>query len=155
QYIGIHATNPYAEYRNRSLWAILGAVCCHPDDAEARELARLLVTAALAPTSVWFREGLRPTIEALRAQVGQPGAFERFKTRVAEAVDAASALQQPRWLADSWGNYCRRLATLAESEALALQRPDRAEALLAQAQSLPFGFAGYQASSSLTLAEAY
>jgi len=155
QYIGIHATNPYAEYRNRSLWAILGAVCCHPDAVETRELARQLVTAALAPTSVWFREGLRPTIEALRARAGQPGAFERFETRVAEAIDAANQLQQIRGRADSWGNHCRRLAALAEAEALALQRPDRAGALLAQAQSLPFGFAGYQTSSSLTLAEAY
>jgi hypothetical protein len=155
EYIGIHATNPYAEYRNRSLWAILGAVCCHPDDVKARELARLLVTAALAPTSVWFREGLRPTIEALRARAGQPGALERFETRAAEAIDAASHLQRARGQADSWGNHCRRLVTLAEAEALALQRPDRAGALLAQARSLPFGYAGYQASSSLTLAEAY
>jgi hypothetical protein len=67
---------------------------------------------------------------------------------------AANQLQQTRWRADSWGNCCRRLATLAEAEALALKRPDRARALLAQAQSLPFGFAGYQASASLTLAKA-
>jgi hypothetical protein len=91
----------------------------------------------------------------LRARAGQPGALERFETRVAQAADAADQLQQTRWQADSWGNYCRRLAALAEAEALALERPDRARTLLAQAQSLPFGFAGYQASSSLTLAEAY
>lgn len=155
QYIGIHAANPYAEYRNRSLWAVLGAACCHPDDLETRELVRLLATAALALTSVWFREGLHLTIEALCARAGQPGALERFETRVAEARVAASRLQQTRWQADSWGNHCRRLAALAEAEALALERPDRARALLAQAQSLPFGFAGYQASASLTLAEAY
>ncbi len=155
QYIAIHAANPYAEYRNRSLWAILGAVCCQPDDLETRELVRLLATAALAPTSVWFREGLHPTIEALRARAGQPGALERFETRVAEAIEAASQLQQTRWQADSWGNRCRRLAALAEAEALALERSDRARTLLARAQSLPFGFAGYQASASLTLAEAY
>jgi NACHT domain len=155
QYIAIHATNPYAEYRNRSLWAILGAACCHPDGVEVRELVRLLATAALAPTSVWFREGLRATIEALRVRAGQPGAVECFATRVAEARDAASRLQQTRWRADSWGIHGRRLATLAEAEAVALDRPDRAGALLDQAQSLPFGFAGYQTSSSLTLAEAY
>ena len=41
QYIVIHSTNPYADYRNRSLWAILGAVLCHPSPDRALEYARL------------------------------------------------------------------------------------------------------------------
>jgi Trypsin-like peptidase domain/NACHT domain len=155
EYIEIHATNPYAEYRHRSLWAILGAVCCHPDAIETRELARLLATAALAPTAVWFREGLHLAVGALRARAGQPGALGRFETRTAEASGAADRLQYVRGQADSWGHHGRRLAALAEAEALVLQRPDKAGALLHQAQSVPFGFAGYQTSSSLTLAEAY
>jgi hypothetical protein len=155
EYIAIHATNPYGEYRNRSLWAILGAVCCHPDAIETRELARQLATAALAPAAVWFREGLQLAVAALRARAGQPGALGHFEARAAEATSVAARLRYGRGLADSWGNNGRRLAALAEAEALALQRPDRAGVLLDQAQSVPFGFAGYQTSASLTLAEAY
>jgi hypothetical protein len=155
QYIGIHAGNPYAEYRNQSLWAILGAACCHRDDEKARDLVRRLASAALAQTSVWFREGLMLTVEALRARADQPGALDRFEARVAQARAAVGELQAVRWKADTWGNHCRRLAALAEAEAVVLKRRDRARKLLDEARRLPFGFAGYQSSASLTLAEAY
>jgi hypothetical protein len=155
QYIGIQASNPYAEYRNRSLWGILGAACCHEDYEKTRALVRRLTSAALAQTSVWFREGLLLTVEALRARADQPGALNRFEDRVEEARDAVSELQAIRWKADSWGNHCRRLAALAEAEALILNRRDRAKELLYEARRLPFGFAGYQSSASLTLAESY
>lgn len=153
-YIAIHAANPYAEYRNRSLWAILGAACAHPDPAAARDLVRRLTEGALAPPAVEFREGLRVTIAALRAAAGEPGALVRFEALAQEAIDATAGLYDRRWRSDAWGHHCRRLAALAEAEAVALGRRDRAAALLATARGLPPGFAGFQSSASLTLAAA-
>lgn len=155
RYIRIHSSNPYTEYRNRSLWGILGAAACHPDQSQARRLAMILAEAALAPAAVAFREGMRVTMEALRARAGDADALERFEARVAEAVRSAASLHPTRSQADSWGNHSRRLSMLAEAEALALGRNDRAARLLAQARALPFGFAGYRSSACLTLAEAH
>jgi hypothetical protein len=153
-YIQIHSANAYTEYRNRSLWAILGATSAHPDPAASRDLARQLVSAALAAAPLAFREGLRVTVAALRAAAGEPGAIERFESLEQEAIDAIARLDDRRWKSDSWGNHCRRMAVLAEAEALALGRHDRAASLLATARTLPPGFAGFQSSASLTLAEA-
>lgn len=153
-YIGIHAANPYAEYRNRSLWAILGAASAHPDPVAARDFARQLVSAALAPPPVAFREGLGVTILALRAAADEPGALARFEQLEQEAAEAIARLEERRWMSDSWGHHCRRLAALAEAEACALDRRDRARALIAAARDLPRGFAGFRASACLTLAEA-
>jgi Trypsin-like peptidase domain/AAA ATPase domain len=154
QYIAIHAGNPYADYRNRSLWGILAAALCHPNDYAARDYARLLATAALAAAPVRFREGLRVTVVGLRARSGGPGPIQQLDVLVDQARGAAAALEQERWLSDSWGHHARRLAALSEVHAHALGREDEATMLLDQALALPFGFAGYQAPSSLTLAEA-
>jgi hypothetical protein len=153
-YVAIHAANPYSEYRNRSLWAILSAACAHPDPTVARDLARRLVEAALVPPAVAFREGLRVTIAALKAASGEAKAVARFETLKHEAVDATHRLFDRRWRSDSWGHHCRRLAALAEAEAVALGRRDRAGELLDIARQLPRGFAGFQSSASLRLAEA-
>jgi AAA ATPase domain/Trypsin-like peptidase domain len=153
-YVAIHAANPYREYRNRSLWAILSAACAHPDPTVARDLARQLVEAALAPPAVAFREGLNVTIAALKAAAGDAGAVARFEALKQEAVDATHRLFDRRWRSDSWGHHCRRLAVLAEAEAVALGRCERAAELLDRARQLPRGFAGFQSSASLRLAEA-
>lgn len=155
RYIRIHAANPYAEYRNRSLWAILGAVACHPHDWQVRMHMTTLAEAALAPAPVAFREGLRVTLEALRARAGDVYASQRLENLVVEASSAAGDLRAARVEADAWGNHCRRLAVLAETMAMGLDRHDRAATLLAQARGLPHGFAGYRTSASMTLAEAH
>jgi hypothetical protein len=103
---------------------------------------------------VSFREGLGLTIAALRAAAGEAGALARFEALEREAVDATYALFDRRWRSDSWGHHCRRMAALAEAEAVALGRRDRAAELLAIARGLPRGFAGFQSSASLRLAEA-
>jgi hypothetical protein len=156
QYISIHAGNPYADYRNRSLWGVLGAVLCHPDNDRARDFMRLLAIGALAPNPVRFTEGLALAALALKARAGQSAAKREFESKVQEARIAAAGVDATlgdAW-ADAWGNHCRRLAVLAECAARALERFDLAEELLEQARSLPFGFAGYQAPASLFLAEA-
>jgi hypothetical protein len=154
QYIAIHAANPYSDYRNRSLWGILGPVLCHPNDHLARDYARRLATAALAATPVRFREGLRVTLVGLRARSGDSDAVQQLEILVRQAREAAAAIHQERWLSDSWGHHARRLAALAEVHANALGREAEATDVLNQAITLPFGFAGYQAPASLTLAEA-
>jgi hypothetical protein len=153
-YVAIHAANPYAEYRNRSLWAILSAACAHPDPTVARDLSRRLVEAALAPSAVAFREGLGVTIAALKAAAGEARAVAHFEALKHEAVDATHRLFDRRWRSDSWGHHCRRLAALAEAEAVVFGRRDRAAELLNIARHLPRGFAGFQSSASLRLAEA-
>jgi hypothetical protein len=154
RYIRIHAANPYAEYRNRSLWGILGAVACHPDASQARSFVTTLAEAALEPPPVAFREGLRVTLDALRGRGGDPEALDRFQGLESQATGAAASLSPMRYQADAWGHHARRLAVLAEAKALCLGRRSEALALLEQARELPFGFAGYRSSACLTLAEA-
>jgi len=154
RYISIHASNPYTEYRNRSLWGILGAAACHPDPWQARLLVTMLAQAALAPAPVAFREGLHVAIEPFRARAGNTHAMPRFELLVIEATNAAADLHAARTEGDAWGNHARRLAMLAETLAVGLDRPDRATQLLDQARGLPHGFAGYRTSASMTLAEA-
>ncbi|HJV09412.1 MAG TPA: NACHT domain-containing protein, partial [Acidimicrobiales bacterium] len=51
-YISLHAANPYTQYRNRSLWAVLQSVAHHPDPALVAELVEQLVAAALGVGTV-------------------------------------------------------------------------------------------------------
>lgn len=153
QYISIHAANPYADYRNRSLWAILGAVLCHPGTDWAREHTVLLVSGAFAPSPIRFREGFRMAVQCRRAAAGDLAARAEFERAVHGTRDAATQLTNARWESDAWGNVCRRFASLAEGAA-SLGDLALAAALLDEAAALPVGFAGYQAPASLTLAEA-
>jgi len=151
RYIGIHASNPYGEYRNRSLWAILGGLLAIEDDGDARELLRATTEAALQPGTVAFREALGIAARVLQAEAsGDTGELEEITE---QARELANGLHQQRWNADSWGHHARRLAALAEGWH-ALGNREEAEDLLDLAGSLPFGFAGYQSLASLTLAEA-
>lgn len=154
QYIGIHAANPYADYRNRSLWGILGAVLCHPETEWARDETKLLVTGAFAPSPIRFREGFRIAVQCRRAEAGVADACAEFDRVVRETREGSARLRGTRWESDSWGNYCRRFASLAEGAAVVLKDLSLAEALLNEAAVLPVGFAGYQAPASLALAEA-
>ena len=152
--LSIHAANPYADYRNRSLWAILGAVLCHPITDWAREQTALLVTGAFAPARIRFREGFRIAVQCRRAAAGDPAALAEFERAVQGTRDGAAKLRDARWESDAWGNACRRFACLAEAAATALENHALASALLDEAAALPKGFAGYQAPASLTLTEA-
>jgi len=154
QYISIHAANPYADYRNRSLWAILGAVLCHPGTDWAREHTALLVSGAFAPSPIRFREGFRIAVQCRRAAGGDLAARAEFERAVQGTRDGATKLRDARWESDAWGNVCRRFASLAEAAATALDDHALANALLDEAAALPKGFAGYQAPASLTLTEA-
>jgi hypothetical protein len=153
QYIAIHAGNPYADYRNQSLWGILAAVLCIPDDSNAQELSALLAAGAYTPSPIRFREALWVAIQGKRALAAVPDARSILEQKLLQTEEKATQLKDEPWKADSWGHHCRRLAAFAE----ALERlgqSARAAQLLDRAAGLPFGFAGYQAPASLTLAEA-
>ena len=153
QYIAIHAANPYAQYRNRSLWGVLGAVLCHETASRARDYARLVTSAAIATTPVRYREGLRLTVTALLAGRGHADAIETLETRFNDARWAAGTLGRNRWTGDSWGHHRRRFALFAELYALVFDERGRAAALLDEALRMPFGFAGYNAPANLALTE--
>jgi hypothetical protein len=152
-YTAIHAGNPYADYRNRSLWGILGAVLCMTDEANARDLAALVAAAAFAPSPIRFREPLWIAIQVQRANANAPDARPALEQALRQAEQEANQLKNERWKADSWGHHCRRFAAFAEALSR-LPESLRAAQLLDRAAQLPFGFAGYQAPTSLTLAEA-
>jgi hypothetical protein len=154
EYIQIHAANPYREYRNRSLWAILGAVLADPEHRRALETATEIASRALSYSGVDYREGFSLATLAQRARYGDPDATGKLAQRRDEAVNACDALDSNRTNSDSWGHHCRRHAALAEAIAVALDNAGEAELLLDRAATIPWGYAGFQAAASLRLAEA-
>jgi len=154
RYIAVHAENPYAVYRNRSLWAVLGAILCIPRVNLAVDLARTICEAALSPATVDYREMLRLAGFAIAGASGGAADAERLQNHIREARSRAQDLNPARSETDTWGHHCRRFTALAE--VLALTGGDRQliNALLDSALALPFGYAGYQAPASLTLADA-
>ena len=154
EYISLHAANPYREYRNRSLWAVLGAALCDPQLNTAREFARAITVAALAGGTIQYREALLMTEEALRARTGDANAKLFLDACRERARQVAAMLDPLRTRSDSWGHHARRLSALAVISKLVFGHADVADDLLDQAAKLPFGFAGFQASASRALAEA-
>jgi hypothetical protein len=155
EYISIHSRNPYHVYRNRSLWGILGAVLCYPDQDKSLAFSRQVALGALQPSQLSFRESLKTTVQGLQAAGGETSCRDEFISRINQLRDAAKVLHQERWKGDTWGNHCRRYAGLAEAAARAFGDQALAGELLTQAMDLPQGFAGFQSLASLTLAEAW
>jgi len=155
-YLSVHASYAYVEYRNQSLWHLLDAVVRHPDPQWTHEMVPLLAATALTGSSVQFHEGLLLTVLALRASTGVRGAVEQFNAHLGTALAQAPppGVSYARGEGDAWGMHRRRLAALAELLSQVLDRAPEADALLLRTAELPRGFAGYQAPSSLRLAEA-
>ncbi len=147
----LHASNQYPEYRRRALWGILGAALHHPRQEWLRALLPDLLAPALAGTSIHFDEAVPLT--ALAAMGTGPPDSDRFDRAVETVIADADRLGWAPGEGDSWGAYKRRLAALAEAAAVLRGQPDRGAELLIRAQGLPFGYAGYQAPACLTLAE--
>ncbi len=152
-YIVLHAANPYVQYRNRSLWALLLSVVHHPDTALVQELVEQLTTAALGGGSVIVDDCLVLTGLAVLSLNGHVEAPAVFEERITEVRDEAGRLSHERGQGDSWSGHKRRLGCLAESVAKLLDDRPGAAALVEQGLGLPFGYAGYQAPGCLTLAE--
>lgn len=154
RFIDLHASNPYAVYRNRSLLSVLATVCCLPNQDRAREHARHVVAAALEPTGVRFSEHADLVARALRALGGDTSELRRLVTARTEAVVKARDLQWDRGGSDRWGHHARRLAAHGDAAALLDDRV-AVRTVLRAALEVPFGYAGFRAPASVALAQAF
>jgi len=153
QYIAIHAANRYRYYRNRSLAALLKSILEVPDHEWVRQLVEELIVSALTVTTIDFQDGLPLTVKALRARAGDAAAAAGLEAYRKELFARSDELSPGRGKSDSWAHYQRRAVALGEVYLTALDRRAEALELLQRARALPKGFAGFQAASSLTLAE--
>jgi hypothetical protein len=154
RYLGVHASNPYSHYRNRSLWLLIPHILEHPDPAWVQEMLTELEAAALHAVQKEFREAVPMAVDAAAARTGNAEAAQRLEDLGQRTLDEARQTATRPVGGDPWSYLLRRLAALAEAHALGLQRKSEAEALLQRAFDLPFGLAGYRAGALATLVEA-
>lgn len=155
EYIDAHAGYNYVEYRNRSLWIVLQAVLRHhPDQNWVKERLRRVLVAALTGGGVDFCEMLPVTAALLREQAIKGDGRPALDSWCSSALGAADGLQSRRGANDSWGNHKRRLTGLMELSQLVLHNGPMATTLLNRIDTLPGGFAGFQAPAYLRLADA-
>jgi hypothetical protein len=152
RYIDAQAANGYAYYRNRSLWGIVPSVLLHSDAVWVRERLVKLCSGALSTSVVQFGQALPFTVLAMRARSGDGHAQAEFARERDEAKNRAQGLARERE-GDPWSHHLRRLVMFAELETCAFARFDQATDLAMRAKQVPFGFAGFNAASRLTLAE--
>lgn len=160
-YLTLQARNSYAFYRSRSLWALLPSVIAHPDVRWVRRFLRRVVESALAPSWTHFDEQVPVASVALRTSAGQQEAAGAWESFLQEAKAAATVIadSEPtpadlrRGSGDRWGRHKRRLCALAEATRLGLGDEVAAWSLVELAMALPFGFAGFESSACLALAE--
>ena len=171
EYIRLHSGYQYIQYRNRSLWIVLGEVLRHPDPAWVRDMVRELVGTALAGGTPNFSEALPLAVLGLQASSGMASARQELALLRDQALDAATAgtsglgvnMNLVRGLVDdpvaptagddSWGAHRRRFA--AHAQILAVLDGDRvtASGLVRRAASLKRGFAGFHTPANILLAE--
>ncbi|HEV8647915.1 MAG TPA: hypothetical protein VG276_00580 [Actinomycetes bacterium] len=156
RYLDVHRAYGYREYRNGSLWELLGAVLGHPEQGWVREwLAHLGLVVLAAPNRGEFLEGLEIAVLGLQASAGDSSAREELAARRDAAVEQAGALPPSplRGQGDVWGVHRRRLAALAEAFSQFPAGASDAAGLAATALRVGRGFAGITAPANLTLAE--
>ena len=162
RYVALHAGYGYREYRQGSLWALLGAVLQHPSQEWVQAWVSALGAAVLAPNRGEFREALLLAGLALQVHADEAGAADALERR---RTDAIAASQKPADLpaglaidparnGDTWGSHRRRLAALAEALACIPGKEAAAQDALLRALALPPGFAGFNAPACMALAEA-
>lgn len=158
RYLEVHRAYGYPQYRNGSLWELLGAVLLHPAQDWVRDwLVRIGTVVLAAPNRGEFLEGLEIAVLALQASAGDGAAAQELAARSAEAVRQAEALPPSpvRGQGDVWALHRRRLAALAEAYRLFPFPAPTADPvqLAATAVSVAPGFAGITAPACLTVAE--
>lgn len=162
RYVDLHGSYRYVQYRSGSLWRLLPAVIAHPDSDWVRRMLRRIVSALLAPVRGEFLEGVEIAALSLEARTGSATAAAAFDERRTTALALAAKLPKgsgtrapgPRRVGDLWALHRRRLTALAESCAhLEAERPV-AIAMVAAADRIVGGFAGFTAPAHLTRAEA-
>lgn len=156
-YLAIHTGYYYTEYRNRSLWHLLDAVLRNVQDPLwVQEQSRKIIEATLTAASPEFVEGTAISLRGWRAFFGEGSAAADFDVASRKALEESFALESSRGMGDSFGQHKRRLAAYAQAHARLLGQDARAGELLDRAvdRELPYGFAGFQTSACLAVAEA-
>jgi hypothetical protein len=152
-YLSVHTNYNYAQYRNRSLWALLNSILRHPQQNWVEALLPVMASTALSGSVLEFQEALPLTTLGLQAQAGDSQSLRELEESRDEAVREAQSLLHGRGQGDTWGRYKRRLAALAEAFSVLFDNRVEALNLLGLASSLPYGFAGFQSPACLSLAE--
>jgi len=155
QYIAIQSNYDYPQYRYQSLWFVLDAVVRHPDPEWVCRYVEKVATAALGGGQYRFREGLPIAVGALSASTR--GEYGKLAQARKQAYDAAEPLTHSYGPSDIVGAHKRRLAAHAEALRCALGYPEddsTCQELLARAEKVRFGYAGYGMPAYLALAEA-
>jgi len=150
QYIAIHTSYNYVQYRNRSLLHLLAAALRASDRQWVQEMTVSLTVAALAGNALEFQEGLPSTLSTLLVE--RDSTIVDWRRQL--LIDESDKLAHERGEGDSWGFFRRRLGSKAQVYTVLLNAPNVANDLLERARSLPYGFAGFNAPASLFLAEA-
>lgn len=153
RYVDLHASNAYVQYRNPSLWALLGSALRHEKPAWVKEVVAPIVAGAVGGAGIEFTDCLPTSLLALRERYGTipPGSLAQATQ---SAVQEAAGLAEGRGLGDRWSAHKRLLSALAEALAVGLSSPEDARTLLHQHRYLPLGFAGFQYLGCLRFAEA-
>jgi hypothetical protein len=155
-YLEVHRAYGYPQYRNASLWELLGAVLLHPAQDWVRDwLERIGLAVLAAPNRGEFLEGLEIAVLALQANAGDAAAVEELAARRDAAVEQAEALPPSpvRGQGDVWAVHRRRLAALAEAYRRFPVDPTDPTELARRAVAVGPGFAGITAPACLTMAE--
>ena len=147
EYITLNAANRYIWYRNETMIEILAAVLEHPDPSWIQPIVELLCTSSLAGSTIDFKESAFLTLEAC----SNPEKLYERKRRALE--DAQKLIDSHK--GDSWSHLTRRLAALALINATVLKDEHEARNLLAVANAVPGGFAGFRTKACLALANTW
>lgn len=157
QYINLHTSYDYAEYRRKSLWWLLHAVVRHPNPEWVLTYLPKICAAALVGRRLDYQQGVALTVMALRAAAGGQKATD-LQAEIDKARKELQQLQGSRRQGDTYGRRQRRLVAIAQAKALLLNDPDSAASLLAEALDTSehnFGLAGFQFATSLAINEAF
>jgi hypothetical protein len=162
RYVDLHGSYRYVQYRAGSLWRLLPTVIAHPDPNWVRRMLRRIVSALLAPVRGEFLEGVEIAELSLEARTGNATAAAAFDERRTTALADAARLPKgsgtrapgQQRVGDLWALHRRRLTALAESCAHLEDERPAAIAMVAAANRIVGGFAGFTAPAYLTLAEA-
>jgi hypothetical protein len=158
RYLATLAGYSYAEYRNQSLWFLLGEVLKHPDPAWVRARTARTAAMALTPAGADFREGMWITVLALRTVNGDVASGQELDRYAGETHAMAARLEpgpdDDTRYSDTYGSIKRRLAAFAQCFATLLGRPADATQFLDMAVAIgDLGFAGFQMPACLSVAE--
>ena len=152
EYVDLLGANPYSDYRNRSLAALLSAITEHGGAFAANE-AILVVETALSPSPVRFGELLRLSMRR-RELLDDPA--HDWRSEQYGLMYEVDLLVGPRSRPDSsanlWSFERRRMAALAETIA-GLGDVATATRLLDATTADDSGFAGFRVPAFLAIAE--